>query len=514
MTRFLAMARDLPAAAMFRCIALAIAQIGALLASAQGGRVEILNADEWLYDKTAAGAQRLLGNVRFKHADAIMHCDSAHLFEDQRVDAYGHVTIDQGDSLHADAQVLHYEGATRLARLEGDVRLRDRSMELSTPALTYDLRGKRASYVSGGRIVGHADGNVLTSGTGIYLADQRKFIFGREVVLDHPEHRIESDTMHYATGSGLCAFFGPTRITQGTTLINTLGGTYDTRNERARFTRRTQVDSKGRSLLGDSLHYNRRSGDGSAWGHVSIADSSGDMRVLGDVGHYNEISGRSVVTGRAELELRMGADTLFLHGDTLFAMPDGLGRRITARRHVRFFKRDMQGACDTLVYSDADSLIRMHHTPVLWNGPDQITGDTIRIALKDGQAHRLHVLGNAFMLSKADTTRFDQVTGTIMTGYFVENDLDHLDVEGNARTVYHTREEKDGAEEVFGVNRADCSRIQVRLKEGAIDAVVFRDRPDAVLYPIEKAPAEEVNLPGAEDRSDERPADRQAIFLP
>lgn len=508
------MARDLLVAAVLRPAFLLAGILLASLASAQGGRVEILNADEWLYDRTATGAQRLLGNVSFKHADAIMHCDSAHLFEDQRVDAFGHVSIDQGDTLHADAQVLHYDGSVRVARLEGDVRLRDRSMELSTPALTYDLRGKRASYASGGRIVGHSDGNVLTSGTGVYLSDLRRFIFGRDVVLDHPEHRIESDTMHYVTGTGLCSFFGPTRITQGATLITTLGGTYDTRNERARFTRRTRVDSKGRALLGDSLHYDRRTGDGSAWGHVSIADSSGDMNVLGDVGRYNEISGRSMVTGRAEMQMRMDEDTLYLHGDTLFAAPDGAGRRITARRHVRFFKHDMQGACDTLIYSDADSLIRMHHEPVLWNGPDQITGDTIRIALKDGQAHRLHVRGNAFMLSRADSMRFDQVTGTTMTGFFVDNALDHLDVEGNARTVYHTREKKDEIEEVFGVNRADCSRIQVRLKEGAIDAVVFRDRPDAVLYPIDKAPAEEVELAGAHDRGAERPADRMAIFQP
>lgn len=510
MMRARAMARDLPAAAMRLLLIAAI--LPPALASAQGGRVEILNADEWLYDRTATGAQRLLGNVSFKHADAIMHCDSAHLFEDQRVEAFGHVSIDQADTLHADAHVLHYDGAARIARLEGDVRLRDRSMELSTPALTYDLRGKRASYSSGGRIVGSQDGNVLTSGTGLYLADQRLFIFGRDVVLDHPDHRIESDTMHYATATGLSSFFGPTRITQGATVINTLGGTYDTRQERARFTRRTQVDSQGRSLIGDSLHYDRRSGEGEAWGHVSIADSSGDMRVLGDQGRYNEISGRSVVTGRAELQLRMGADTLFLHGDTLFAAPDGDGRRITARRHVRFFKPDMQGACDTLIYSDADSLIRMHHEPVLWNGPDQITGDTIRIALRDGQAHRLHVRGRAFMLSRVDSARFDQVTGTTMTGFFVDNGLDHLDVEGNARTVYHTREEKDGVEEVFGVNRADCSRIQVLLREGEISDVVFRERPDAVLYPIEKAPAEETHLPGAQDRGAERPSDREDIF--
>lgn len=501
--------RTLALIALLACVGAVRAQAG----KGQGdGRVEILNADEWVFDKLANGAQRLKGNVRFQHANAIMRCDSAHLFEDQRVDAFSRVSIEQGDSLRADADLLRYDGRQRMARLEGQVRLRDRDMDLSTPALDYDLRNRRAAYQSGGRIQSHKDGNVLTSGTGIYLAGQRRFMFGRQVVLEHPEHRIESDTMHYDTGSGISAFFGPTTITQGATVINTLGGTYDTRREQARFSRRTQVSSKGRVLEGDSLHYDRGSGNGLAWGHVSIADSSGDMQVHGDVGRYNEREDRSMVTGRAELRLRMGDDTLFVHGDTLFAAPDGSGRRITARRHVRFFKQDLQGACDTLLYSDSDSLIRMHHEPVLWNGADQITGDTIRIALKEGRAHRLHVRGDAFLLSRVDSARHDQVAGTTMTGYFVDNALDHLDVEGNARTVYFAREEKDGVEDVFSVNRADCSRIRVRLKEGGISAVTFLDRPDAVLYPIAKAPPEELRMAGANDRSAQRPIDRRAIF--
>ncbi len=507
--------RSIMRAALFMPVAIISPAVAAQSAVSGGdGRVEILNADVWLYDQTASGAQRLRGNVRFKHAEALMRCDSALLFADQRVDAFGHVSIEQGDTLRADADLLRYNGQQRAARLEGNVRLRDRSMELTAPALDYDLRGKRAVYSQGGRIVNQDDGSVLTSGTGTYLADQRRFIFGSNVLLEHPDRRITGDTMHYATTTGIAAFFGPTAITQGETEISTLGGTYDTRNERARFNRRTQVRSKGRMIEGDSLHYERAGGIGWAWGHVAITDSSGDLRALGSEGRYSERDERSMITGQAELQLRMDDDTLFVHGDTLFTAPDGPGRRITARRSVRFFKRDLQGACDTLLFSDADSLIRMHHRPVLWNGADQITGDTIRIALKDGKAHRLHVRGNGFLLSRADSSRYDQVTGTVMTGYFVENALDRLDVEGNARTVYFTREEKDGADEVFGVNRADCSRIRVRLNEGAISDVIFLDKPDAVLYPIDKAPTDELLLQGAVDRSAERPVDRAGIFMP
>ncbi|MBK6832550.1 MAG: hypothetical protein IPG92_18265 [Flavobacteriales bacterium] len=295
---------------------------------AQGGsRVEILNADTWQFDDgLAAGAQRLKGNVRFKHADAIMQCDSAHLYQDQRVDAFGHVTIDQGDSMHVDAERLRYSGQDRMARLEGSVRLRNGDMELTTPALDYDLRGRRAVYTQGGRIVSQREGNTLTSNAGTYFADQRRFVFSRNVRLDHPERTIASDTMHYVTSTGVSEFFGPTTITQGNTVIKTLRGEYNTRTERARFTRRSSVLTKGRMLEGDSLHYDRKSGVGEAWGNVAVTDSSGDVRALGDVGRYEELTERSMITGRAELVMRMGADTLFLHGDTLFTAPECFDR--------------------------------------------------------------------------------------------------------------------------------------------------------------------------------------------
>lgn len=485
------------------------------------GRVEILNADSWEFDDAlAAGAQRLKGNVRFKHADAIMRCDSAHLYKDQRVDAYGHVAIDQGDSMHVDADRLKYDGQQRLARLEGDVRLRNGDMELTTPSLDYDLRARKAVYAQGGRIVSQREGNTLTSSAGTYLAAQRRFIFSRNVQLENPQHSIASDTMHYVTSSGVSEFFGPTTITQrqatrpGTngTIIRTLRGAYDTRTQRARFTRRSSVESDGRLLEGDSLHYDRRTGLGEAWGNVSVADSSGDVRALGDHGRYYETEQRSMITGRAELVMRMGADTLFLHADTLFTAPDSVGRRITARRGVRFFKSDLQGVCDTLVHSDADSLIRMYHRPALWSTADQITGDHIRIQLRNGMAHTLHVDNNAFLMSAADSVHFDQVTGTTLVGHFRDNALYRLDAEGNARTVYFAREKKEGKEVVFGVNRADCSRIQVVLREGKVVGVSFLERPDAVLYPLDKAPPEELRMKGAEYRIDERPVDRADIF--
>lgn len=244
-------------------------------------------------------------------------------------------------------------------------------MELTTPTLDYDLRNHRAVYTNGGTIISKAGNNTLTSTVGTYLTDARLFIFSRDVHLAHPERTITADTMHYETTSGVASFFGTNgRLkiqlskdgdsTQNS-VTHTTRGTYDTKNEKARFSKRSDILSKGRTLEGDSGTTIARP----AWarpGNVLATDSSGEMIVKGDVGLYSELTERATITGRSELLMISEKDTLFLHADTLFTAPDSSGKRILARRNVRFFRTDMQGLCDTLIYSEADSMIRMFLT--------------------------------------------------------------------------------------------------------------------------------------------------------
>jgi lipopolysaccharide export system protein LptA len=329
-------------------------------------------------------------------------------------------------------------------------------------------------------------------------------------VLRHPERTITSDTLHYTTTTGLAEFFGPTTITSGEVRMWCTRGSYDTRREFARFTRRAKVLSNAQELHGDSLHYDRTSGLGRAWGHVLMLDTTNEMEVRGDAGLHDESRDLSWVTGNAELVMKLGEDSLHLHGDTLFASGDSAGRTITARRNVRFFKSDMQGACDTMTYSDVDSVIHLRSSPVLWSGDDQITGREIRIALRDGRAHRLFVDHDAFLASQADSLHFDQVTGTSMTGSFTGGELRELIAEGNCRTVYFPLDEADST--IIGMNRVDCSRIRVAVTEGEANEIAFLAKPDGTMYPLEQAPPEEMRLRGFIWRGAERPVDRAAIF--
>lgn len=477
-------------------------------------RVEILNADRWVFDEhIAPGAQRLIGNVRFKQADALMDCDSAYLYEDQRVSAFGNVHLAQGDTLRISGDRLLYSGAERVARIAGNVRLSDPSMELTTEALTYDVRAHRAEYAEGARIVSRRDENTLTSKHGAYLAGSRRFIFSDSVRLEHPDRVITADTLQYVTTTGIAEFFGPTHITQGRTHMYCERGSYDTRTGKGRFTKAGRIISEGQQLTGDSLHYDRDTGEGAGWGHVTITDTVNKLLVRGQLGTHSQQEGRSMVTGRAELVMLMGKDSLFLHADTLFGKEDSLGKRtIDARRNVRFFKSDLQGVCDTMTYSGADSLITLRGVPFIWSKTDQISGDTVSIQLNNGHAETLYVNGAAFMASIADSLHFDQVVGTTMVGHFRNDELAQLVAEGNCRTVYFAREKKDTTERTTGMNRADCSRITVGLDSGKVTTVSFITQPDATLYPIAKAPTEEMRLEGFFWNAAARPEDQEDIF--
>lgn len=477
-------------------------------------RVEVLNADRWEYDKDlSSGAQRLIGNVRFRQEQAYMACDSAYLHDDDRVTAFGHVRLTQGDTLRITGDRLDYDGRQRTARMTGQVRLSDASMELTTEALLYDVGRNRAEYTSGARISDKRDGSVLTSVKGRYDAQGQVFNFMDSVRLVHPERTILADTLIYATGSGMAEFQGPTHILQEDVLMYAERGSYDTRKGSGRFTKAGRIDSEGQRLTGDSLHYDRETGLGEGWGHVTITDTVNRMVVRGQLGVHSRSTAHSMVTGDAELVMLMGGDSLFLHADTLFAWQDSLGgRNVTASRQVRFFKSDMQGVCDTMTYVQGDSLITLRGAPFLWSGEDQISGDTISIRLRDGKAETLHVDGAAFMISEVDSAHYNQVTGLTMTGHFRNDELFKLVAESNSRTLYFTREARDSVEVVTGMNRADCSIIVVGLDSGKVSTVSFITQPTATLTPVENVDGSAKRLEGFFWNSAVRPRDREDIF--
>src|SRR5436190_21277703 len=73
--------------------------------------IQILNADNLSYDKEKNNARVLRGNVRCEHEGAILHCDTALIYEaENKMVARGNILITKGDSIRVTGDNLVYDG--------------------------------------------------------------------------------------------------------------------------------------------------------------------------------------------------------------------------------------------------------------------------------------------------------------------------------------------------------------------------------------------------------------------
>lgn len=486
-------------------------------AQSQGDRkiVKLLNADRGMPLKGVPGAQRLLGNVKLQYKEVIMTCDSAYRYKNGDFDAFSRVHINQSDTLNLHGDLLYVVAETKMAKLRDNIRMVDPEMTLTTDILNYDMDREEASYFEGGTLKSKKNDNVLTSIEGFYMAEEKSMLFRDSVVLTNPEYLVHSDTLRYQTVSEVAYFYGPTTIDSEGTEIYCENGWYDTKTEICQFNKNAEITSGTNILKGDSIFYNGKNGFGEAFDNVSVRDTTNNFLILGNYGKYDEKNEESLVTDRAQLIQAFGKDSLFLHGDTLFSYRDSVKENIILAYHnVRFFKPDLQGKCDSLSYSEGDSLLVMFQEPILWSTDNQISGKRIDLKMKDGEINEMFVDKEAMIVSKAVPERFNQIKGRSVTGYFRDNDLYEMLVVGNGQTLYFpVEEEKKGeVKTVIGMFRQDCSEIRILIDSNEIKKVTWIEQPSGGFHPNSTVSKDELTLEGFSWKSELRPKDRSDIF--
>lgn len=482
-----------------------------------------MNADVSEFDESInARATRLLGNVIFKHENTFMYCDSAYMYRDEnRIEAFSNVRIKQGDTLSLTGKRLNYDGNTKFAQIFDDVVMMDRKTILHTNRLDYNLDQEIAYYNDSAHIV---DGeNTLTSKTGYYYSNSHDLFFRRDVLLVNPRFTMESDTLRYNTLNKTSYFFGPTYIRAKDNLIYCESGWYQTEKQQSNFKKNAYLQAREQLLKGDSIVYDRVRGIGKAFGNVNMNDSVNKVIIQGDYAEHHEQSDSSWVTGHAVMTQIMSGDSLFMHADTLMAIgrdTSDEGRKkkdLYAFHKVKMYSTDLQGTCDSLVYNQSDSTIRMFYAPILWSGLNQLTGDSIYMQTANSEVKNIYLNSNSFIISLADSnnaqvddsTRYNQIKGKNMIGFLADNKIYRINVIGNGQTIYYA---KNKEEKNFGVNRADCSDLTIYVQDNKVNSITLLNDPDGTLYPIKELSAKELKLKGFKWLDVHRPKTKAEIF--
>lgn len=476
-------------------------------------KIEILHADLWEVDeKIDKDLQQLEGSVRLKHNDVYTSCDSAWYYQKKnQVRAFGHIHIEQGDTLHLYGEYLFYDGGTEFAIVERSVELIDKETHLFTDAVTYDFSTDIARYNNRGRII-NGD-NTLSSIIGIYYVSADLFHFKDSVKIVNPDYVMTADTMDYNTESETALFTGPSELNGDSLYLYCERGWYDTKNNITSIWRNALLDNKQQVVRGDSLYYEDETGFGECYGNLSITDTTDNLIVKGDYAWYFKEPERFMVTDSAMFIQVSDGDSLFLHSDTLRAITvtdtSGIGYRLMSAYYgCKVFSSDLQAMCDSLAYSFQDSVIRLYKKPVIWSEENQLTSDSMAVFTKNRKADRMELYNTAFVVSQVDTMRFNQTKGRSLTGYFRNNELYRINISGNGESIYYLIDN----DAVAGVNKAKCASMDIFIEDGKVREIIEYQQPEGVIDPPSAKPQNNGHLDGFIWLDSHRPKRIEDIF--
>lgn len=458
-------------------------------------------------------AQILIGNVAFRHDSVYMYCDSACFYEKTNsLEAFDNVKMVQGDTLFLYGDYLFYDGNTQIAQVRYNVRMENKNTTLLTDSLNYDRIYNLGYYFDGGTLMDEE--NVLTSEWGEYSPATKISVFNYDVKLVNPKFTLTSDTLRYSTATKIANILGPSDIVSDANHIYSELGFYNTQIGQAELLDRSVLSNEGKRLIGDSLFYDRVKGYGEAFDNVIMTDTVNKNMLTGDYCYYNELTKYAFATKKAVVVDYSQGDSLFMHADTLqmytyYLNTDSMFRETRAYHKVRMYRADVQGVCDSLVFSSKDSCLTMYYDPILWNNNQQLLGEKIMIYMNDSTIDWAHIQNQALSVEQLDSTSYNQVTGKEMKAWFQGGEMRKVDVIGSVRLVYYPMESDST---LIGMNVSETSLLNMFLENRKMKKMIMSPKSNGTLYPMLQRPPEKMKLDNFVWFDYIRPLDKEDIF--
>jgi lipopolysaccharide export system protein LptA len=178
---------------------------------------------------------------------------------------------------------------------------------------------------------------------------------------------------------------------------------------------------------------------------------------------------------------------------------------ILAKRNVRMFREDIQLACDSLVFTELDSLVRLYKDPIVFNeGNRQYVADSIYVVVHGQAVEKAWLMSDAFITTCEDSLAhaFDQIRGAEMVAYFDSTAaLRRFDALGGASALFFL--EENGS--LATVNKVESKMLYATFANGDLQRIYYFEDAKNDAYPVVQLPKEERELKGFRWDPDKRP---------
>jgi lipopolysaccharide export system protein LptA len=346
-----------------------------------------------------------------------------------------------------------------------------------------------------------------------YLRSRRILLNGNVLVRDDTV-TLKSNRGIYHHGDRIAEAHDGVTLVDGKTTLTAEYGRYYVDEKRAYFRTNVFVQDTTSQLRSNELTYFREDRRSVATGNVEIFDSGDDITISG--GHFEnfpkEKFSRMTVNPRV---VQVDAsddrrDTFIVRSRVMESYRDSVPR-LVAIDSVRMFSEELSAECGLAIFrTEADSVI-MRKNPFVWYEENQVSGDSIFMKLLRRRPQTVFVHGRPMAISQSDSlypNRFNQLTGELITMHFVDGEIQRIEVDQTATSVYFLYEDRRDSLGIIrnpnGANKTTGDRVVISFLEGKTDKISVMGGVEGEYFPenMVEGREQDFHLPGFNWRKD------------
>jgi lipopolysaccharide export system protein LptA len=406
---------------------------------------------------------------------------------------------------------LKYNLSTKVATFLGPTRIDQNKSKIYCEDGFYNTTTRDAKLFNNAQFI--KEDQQGTSDTIIYIGALKEIILRGNAKLKEKDKSADADQIIYEEQSGNTRMIGNAIVDSETQHIASDIILYNKEKKTYNTSGRSTVLDGSTILKADNIDFDDEKGLGYAQGSVVWVDTSENITIVCEEADYNKETDYILARGGRPLLISMvDNDSLFLTSDTLVSLranPEDSLRTLLAYKDVRIFKSDLQGICDSLVYSTADSVFYFYQNPIIWSDTTQFMADTMRIQMANNKMDKIFLKNNSFIINSPDEVLFNQIKGKEITAFFKDDNLNRMNVEGSAETIYYILDEEDA---YVGMNKTLCSEMLLYFGNNKIETIKYYNKPTGNYIPLDKVGKGDYYLQGFKWEIGKKPNSLEDLF--
>lgn len=213
--------------------------------------------------------------------------------------------------------------------------------------------------------------------------------------------------------------------------------------------------------------------------NVKIVDHKQHVEITGQKAELQRRQNYTKMTGEPVLIQydSTGREEMRIVGESMESFEQG--KRFEIKHDVKITRDSTVATCNLATYMSEAETIELQENPIAINGRDKIIGEKMLLQLHEKKLQYILVTGKSKFTSPPDSLIKEQVDENYLTGqsiqlFFVDNEVNKVQVSGTATSVYHVVNEKGIYQ---GENWAQGDTIIISIVNKSIDRIKIKSNP-------------------------------------